>query len=211
MLNLKSTHSFRLAQKQVIWVEHVEAHDRLVHGIYKPVVDSGIAFGAKRWLANLNRQCNRLTSAVNCDIPSCSKDGNLLNFTRNLYCSCCKFSSMAYFVMSESILIVEGANQTRTQIYLLKLAERMLLCFSAGVAGSIAHGWVNETGASAEDVRVASKRNVSDPRMPCGITLSASSSVWLPATPRRIFDFLCDDNNRTKVFRISTSSSFFIF
>ena len=95
--------------------------------------------------------------------------------------------------MSESILIAERANQTKTQIYLLKIADRMLLSFSAGVAGSIAHGWVNGTGTRAKDVRVASKRNVSDPTMPFGITVSASSSVWLPATPRRNFDFLCDE------------------
>jgi len=108
-------------------------------------------------------------------------------------------------------LIAERENQTRMQVYVLKLAERMLLSFFAGVAGSIAHGWVNEIGTSAKDMRVASKRNISDPRMPFGITLSASSSVWLPATPRRIFDFLCDDNNRTKVFQDLNILSFFYF
>lgn len=49
---------------QVIWVEHVEVDDSAVHNIYRPLVNSNLAFGAKRWVATLDRQCERLASAM---------------------------------------------------------------------------------------------------------------------------------------------------
>ncbi|KAK8524350.1 hypothetical protein V6N12_029216 [Hibiscus sabdariffa] len=49
---------------KVIWVEHVEVDDRAVHNIYRPLVNSGLAFGAKRWVATLDRQCERLASSM---------------------------------------------------------------------------------------------------------------------------------------------------
>ncbi|KAE8670586.1 Homeobox-leucine zipper protein MERISTEM L1 [Hibiscus syriacus] len=55
---------------KVIWVEHVEVDDRAVHNIYRPLVNSGLGFGAKRWVATLGRQCERLASTMASNIPS---------------------------------------------------------------------------------------------------------------------------------------------
>ncbi|KAH7653045.1 homeobox-leucine zipper protein [Dioscorea alata] len=55
---------------KVIWVEHVEVDDRSVHNIYRSLVNSGLAFGAKRWVATLDRQCERLASVMASNIPS---------------------------------------------------------------------------------------------------------------------------------------------
>ncbi|XP_026448337.1 homeobox-leucine zipper protein HDG2-like isoform X2 [Papaver somniferum] len=55
---------------KVTWVEHVEVDDRAVHELYRPLVNSTIAFGAKRWLAVLDRQCERLASAMASNIPA---------------------------------------------------------------------------------------------------------------------------------------------
>lgn len=49
--------------------------DRAVHSIYRPLVDSGLAFGAKRWVATLERQCERLASVMASNIPT--GDGKL--------------------------------------------------------------------------------------------------------------------------------------
>ncbi|KAA0040254.1 homeobox-leucine zipper protein HDG2 [Cucumis melo var. makuwa] len=49
---------------KVTWVEHVEVDDRGVHSLYNQLVSSGHAFGAKRWIATLDRQCERLASAM---------------------------------------------------------------------------------------------------------------------------------------------------
>lgn len=44
--------------------------EKAVHSIYKPLVNSGLAFGAKRWVATLDRQCERLASAMANNIPT---------------------------------------------------------------------------------------------------------------------------------------------
>ncbi|KAG4907737.1 hypothetical protein AAZX31_20G130200 [Glycine max] len=54
---------------KVIWVEHVEVDDSEVHNLYKNLVDSTLAFGAKRWVAAIDRTCERLASAMATNIP----------------------------------------------------------------------------------------------------------------------------------------------
>lgn len=51
-------------------MEHVEVDDRSVHNLYRPLVNSGLAFGAKRWVGTLDRQCERLASAMASNIPN---------------------------------------------------------------------------------------------------------------------------------------------
>ncbi|GAU31925.1 hypothetical protein TSUD_271100 [Trifolium subterraneum] len=46
----------------VTWVEHVEVDDRGVHDLYKQLVSTGNAFGAKRWVATLDRQSHTWTT-----------------------------------------------------------------------------------------------------------------------------------------------------
>jgi len=49
--------------------------DRGVHNLYKQLVSSGHAFGAKRWVATLDRQCERLASAMATNIPTVDVGG----------------------------------------------------------------------------------------------------------------------------------------
>ncbi|XP_068307009.1 homeobox-leucine zipper protein HDG11-like [Pyrus communis] len=45
---------------KVTWVEHVEIEDKVpTHRIYRDLIHSGLAFGAERWLAALQRMCER--------------------------------------------------------------------------------------------------------------------------------------------------------
>ncbi|KAM0937153.1 putative transcription factor & lipid binding HD-SAD family [Dioscorea sansibarensis] len=53
---------------KVTWVEHMEVDDADVAEIYKPLVNSGLAFGAQRWALALKRQCHRIAS-VNNGVP----------------------------------------------------------------------------------------------------------------------------------------------
>ncbi|XP_020417883.1 homeobox-leucine zipper protein MERISTEM L1 [Prunus persica] len=48
----------------VIWVEHVEVDNSLVHNMFEPLVSSGFAFCAKRWVATLIRQCQWLETTM---------------------------------------------------------------------------------------------------------------------------------------------------
>lgn len=45
--------------------------------MYKPLVSSGLAFGAKRWVATLERQCERLASAMANNIQTGDVGSNL--------------------------------------------------------------------------------------------------------------------------------------
>ncbi|KAG2568120.1 hypothetical protein PVAP13_7NG292900 [Panicum virgatum] len=45
---------------KVTWVEHTEYHEASVHQLYRPLLRSGLALGAGRWLATLQRQCEGL-------------------------------------------------------------------------------------------------------------------------------------------------------
>ncbi|KAL2920618.1 Homeobox-leucine zipper protein ANTHOCYANINLESS 2 [Bienertia sinuspersici] len=40
----------------VTWIEHVEYDENCIHQLYRPLVRSGLAFGAQRWLATLQRE-----------------------------------------------------------------------------------------------------------------------------------------------------------
>ncbi|XP_047331577.1 homeobox-leucine zipper protein MERISTEM L1-like [Impatiens glandulifera] len=54
----------------VTWIEHVEAqHVTDVHPIYKALVSSGLAFGAKRWLGILQSQTDRLFIVMSNTLP----------------------------------------------------------------------------------------------------------------------------------------------
>lgn len=82
---------------------------------------------------------------------------------------------------------------------MLKLAQRMTDNFCAGVCASTVHKW-NKLSASNvdEDVRVMTRKSVDDPGEPPGIVLSAATSVWLPMSPQRLFDFLRDERLRSE-------------
>ncbi|KAK1260902.1 Homeobox-leucine zipper protein ROC2 [Acorus gramineus] len=150
---------------KVTWVEHVEIDDRAVHNIYRLLVNSGLAFGAKRWLATLDRQCERLASVMATNIPA----GDIGVITSQ-----------------------EGRKS------MLKLAERMVISFCSGVSASTAHTWTTLSGSGAEDVRVMTRKSIDDPGRPPGIVLSAATSFWLPVPPKRVFNFLRDENSRNE-------------
>ncbi|XP_050380710.1 homeobox-leucine zipper protein HDG2 isoform X1 [Argentina anserina] len=150
---------------KVTWVEHVEGDERGVHNLYKQLVNSGHAFGAKRWVATLDRQCERLASALATNIPT----GDVGVITTQ-----------------------EGRKS------MLKLAERMVISFCAGVSASTTHTWTTLSGTGADDVRVMTRKSVDDPGRPPGIVLSAATSFWLPVPPKRVFEFLRDENSRNE-------------
>lgn len=71
--------------------------------------------------------------------------------------------------------------------------------FCAGVCASTVHNWNKLTaGNVSEDVRVMTRNSVNDPGEPPGIVLSAATSVWLPVSPQRLFDFLRNEGLRSQ-------------
>ncbi|CAA0837178.1 Homeobox-leucine zipper protein PROTODERMAL FACTOR 2 [Striga hermonthica] len=152
---------------KVTWVEHVEVDDRAVQNIYKPLVNSGTAFGARRWVATLDRQCERLASVMADNISS----GDV------------------------GAMVISSPKGRKS---MLGLAERMVTSFCTGVGASTAHTWTTMSGSGPDDVRVMTRKSMDDPGRPPGIVLSAATSFWLPVPPKRVFDFLRDENSRNE-------------
>ncbi|XP_012463792.1 homeobox-leucine zipper protein HDG2 isoform X2 [Gossypium raimondii] len=150
---------------KVTWVEHVEVDDSGVHSLYKQLVSTGHAFGAQRWIATLDRQCERLASVMATNVPT------------------------------GDVGVITNQDGRKS---MLKLAERMVMSFCAGVSASTAHTWTTLSGTGADDVRVMTRKSVDDPGRPPGIVLSAATSFWLPVSPKRVFDFLRDENSRSE-------------
>ena len=56
---------------QITWVEHVEIDKKnQTHQLYRNLVDSGMAFGAQRWLSTLQRMCERFACLTVAGISS---------------------------------------------------------------------------------------------------------------------------------------------
>ncbi|GAU29196.1 hypothetical protein TSUD_361860 [Trifolium subterraneum] len=56
----------------------------------------------------------------------------------------------------------------------------------------------NDEQLLRRDVRVMTRKSIDDPGEPPGIVLSAATSVWLPVSPQRLFDFLRDERLRSE-------------
>ena len=83
---------------------------------------------------------------------------------------------------------------------MLKLAQRMMDNFCSGVCPSSSRKWSKflSGGSIGEDVRVMTRQSLDDPGEPPGVVLSAATSVWLPVSPQRLFDFLRDERLRSE-------------
>ncbi|KAJ9680945.1 hypothetical protein PVL29_020052 [Vitis rotundifolia] len=151
---------------KVTWVEHAEYDESAVHQLYRPLLSSGMGFGAQRWVATLQRQCECLAILMSSTVP-----------TRD-----------------HTAAITAGGRRS-----MLKLAQRMTDNFCAGVCASTVHKWNKLCAGNVdEDVRVMTRKSVDDPGEPPGIVLSAATSVWLPVSPQRLFDFLRDERLRSE-------------
>lgn len=150
---------------KVTWVEHAEYDESAVHQLYRPLLGAGMGFGAQRWVATLQRQCECLAILMSSAVP-----------TRD-----------------HTAITASGRRS------MLKLAQRMTDNFCAGVCASTVHKWNKLCAGNVdEDVRVMTRKSVDDPGEPPGIVLSAATSVWLPVSPQRLFDFLRDERLRSE-------------
>ncbi|KAK4486537.1 hypothetical protein RD792_009221 [Penstemon davidsonii] len=80
---------------RVTWVEHGEVEDGPINQVFSDYVSSGAAFGAQRWLAVLQRQCERLASLMARNIsdlgviPSPEARKNLMNLSQRMIRTFC--------------------------------------------------------------------------------------------------------------------------
>uniref|UniRef100_A0A0C9RPZ3 TSA: Wollemia nobilis Ref_Wollemi_Transcript_4242_2947 transcribed RNA sequence n=1 Tax=Wollemia nobilis TaxID=56998 RepID=A0A0C9RPZ3_9CONI len=159
-------------RSKVTWVEHAEYDNIGVHRIFRSMVNSGMAFGAQRWLATLQRQCERITFITASNVPLPTRD----------------------------VTAVPTPSGRRSMV---KLAERMTNKFCGGLSASTRHSWTklshgNTKGIADDDIHVMTRTNVDNPAEPTGVILSAATSVWLPLSSTRLFEFLRDERLRSE-------------
>ncbi|KAL8126110.1 hypothetical protein AgCh_013410 [Apium graveolens] len=49
---------------KIIWVEHTEFDESSIHHLYRPLLRSGMGFGAQKWVTALQRQCDFLATIM---------------------------------------------------------------------------------------------------------------------------------------------------
>ncbi|XP_013748126.1 homeobox-leucine zipper protein HDG1-like isoform X2 [Brassica napus] len=159
-------HDMPNGYSKVTWIDHTEYDETNIHHSYRPLVSSGLAFGSKRWVSALQRQCESLAILMSSAIPNRSKPTPISSIGKKS---------------------------------MLRLAQRMTENFCRGVCASSSQKWSKlDIGNIDEDVRIMTRKNVNDSGEPPGILLSAATSVWVPVTPRRLFDFLRDELLRSE-------------
>lgn len=57
------------------WVEHLECQKGTVHTMYRSIVNSGLAFGARHWMTTLQLQCERLVFFMATNVPTKDSSG----------------------------------------------------------------------------------------------------------------------------------------
>lgn len=169
----------RNGYSKVTWVVHAEYDEAAAHDLYRPLLRSGQALGARRWLASLQRQCEYLAILCSNPLPSAG-DGHheaispvgrrcMLKLAQRMadnFCAgVCATAAQKWRRLDE--WRVEGGDQ-------------------------------QARGAGGEDkVRMMARQSVGAPGEPPGVVLSATTSVRLPGTPpQRVFDYLRDEQRR---------------
>lgn len=64
-------------------MEHAEYDESVVHELYRPLIRAGVGFGAQRWVAALQRQCECLAIIMSSAVPTRDNTGKLIVVTCN--------------------------------------------------------------------------------------------------------------------------------
>ncbi|MED6159058.1 hypothetical protein PIB30_038840 [Stylosanthes scabra] len=151
------------SQANITWVEHSQYDESVIHQLYRPLITSGLGFGAPRWIATLQRQCESL--AIH----------------------------MSSSITSEDPTAISPAGRRS----MLKLAQRMANNFFSGICLSSSQRWeTHHLGNVGDDMKVMTRKNIDVPGEPPSIVLCAATSVWMPVSRQRVFDFLRDERMR---------------
>ncbi|KAG8379968.1 hypothetical protein BUALT_Bualt07G0144700 [Buddleja alternifolia] len=182
---------------KVTWVEHLECQKITVHALYRTIVNSGLAFGAKHWISTLQQQCERRVFQVATNIPTKDSTGNSSQ-TLNYLLKNPTTKKNLCITKSEICFTETGVSTLAGRKSVLKLAQRMTLSFCKAVGGSSYNSWNKITTKTGDDIRVSSRKNLNDSGEPLGMILSAVSSVWLSVSHHVLFDFLRDETRRNE-------------
>ncbi|MED6191630.1 hypothetical protein PIB30_001909 [Stylosanthes scabra] len=153
---------------KIIWVEHVEADHSQLSNHFRPLVTTGLAFGATRWINSIVRLIDSsqimeaTTAPIYVDhgvmIPQAGRK-SFLNLADRLVRSFC------------GDINASMGNQWMPLI---------------------------SSESDSLDVRVMIKNNIEDPGKPIATTVVFSTCLWFKVSPSNLFNFLRHEDSRNK-------------
>uniref|UniRef100_A0A0E0B5J7 Uncharacterized protein n=1 Tax=Oryza glumipatula TaxID=40148 RepID=A0A0E0B5J7_9ORYZ len=162
---------------KVTWVVHAEYDETAAHQLYRPLLRSGQALGARRWLASLQRQCQYLAILCSNSLPA--RDHAAITPVGR--------RSMLKLAQRMTDNFCAGVCASAAQKW-----RRLDEWRGEGGGGGGGGG-----GDGEDKVRMMARHSVGAPGEPPGVVLSATTSVRLPGTlPQRVFDYLRDEQRR---------------
>ncbi|KQJ84100.1 hypothetical protein BRADI_5g18717v3 [Brachypodium distachyon] len=159
---------------KVKWVEHAEYDESSVHPLYRSLLRSGLALGAGRWLATLQRQCKCWATLQSC---------------------------VAAWEQYSSDVLAAGTQSLLKLAQRMMESFFSGVSASSALEWSKLDGFTDNIG---NDVRIIERKSVDEPGVPPGVVLCAATSVWMLVTPERLFQFLCDEGTRAEWDILST-------
>lgn len=60
---------------KVTWIEHLECQKSTAHSLYRGIINSGVAFGARHWMTTLQQKCERLVFFLATNVPTKDSSG----------------------------------------------------------------------------------------------------------------------------------------
>ncbi|TKW34229.1 hypothetical protein SEVIR_2G292200v4 [Setaria viridis] len=163
---------------KVTWVVHAEYDETAVHQLYRQLLRSGQALGARRWLASLQRQCQYLAILCSNSLPA--RDHAAITPVGR--------RSMLKLAQRMTDNFCAGVCASAAQKW------RRLDEWRGEGGGAAGNG---AAGEGEKKVRMMARQSVGAPGEPPGVVLSATTSVRLPSTPpQRVFDYLRDEQRR---------------
>lgn len=171
----------------------MECQRSTVHSLYRNIVNSGLAFGAKRWISMLQQQCDRLVFLVATNVPVKDSNGNELNPQKKT------LRGELYIHVESCVLMKAGVGTMAGRKSIMQLAQRMSRNLCRAIGDSSFNSWNKITTKTGDEIRVATRKNQNDAGEPLGTILSAVSCHWLPVPHHALFEFLRDETRRNEV------------
>lgn len=175
----------------------------LTHRLYRDLVCSCHAYGAKRWIATLQRMCERATiSIAPPTTPTHELEGGIYIYI--YICIEMKFDDGEDRLMRQWICSVIHSAEGRRN--LMKLSHKMVknFCQVLNMSDRLDFPHLSELYNSGVRVSLRKSDGIGQPE---GLIVSAATSLWLPFSIAHLFTFFADQNKRAQViisFRINT-------
>ncbi|XP_057730582.1 homeobox-leucine zipper protein ROC2-like [Arachis stenosperma] len=153
---------------KVIWVEHVEADHSQLSNHFRPLVTTGLGFGATRWINSIikHTESSKIMEAKSAPIY------------------------VDYGV------IIPQAGRTSFLNLADRLVRTFCGDINASMTNQWMPLISSESDSS--DVRVMIRNNIEDPGKPIATTVVFSTCLWLKVSPSRLFNFLRHEDSRNK-------------